>query len=69
MEQLNNDLRNLYSSEFKHVIYIVTGDGYSHNYVSFLCGDISEFFRLGYNFFMSRATMNLKIIYLKDMKI
>jgi hypothetical protein len=45
VEQLNNDLRNLYSSEFKHVIYIVTGDGYSHNYMSSLSGDISEFFR------------------------
>ncbi len=66
IEQFTNDVRSLYSSEFKHVIYIVTGTGYSHNNMSSLSRDISEYLRLGHYFFMSRATMNLKIIYVKE---
>ena len=62
------DFRNLYSSEFKHVIYIYTEDCCINYDVLYLSDDRKAFYSLGHYIFLSRATINFKIIYVKDMK-
>ena len=62
----NSGYKDLYSSEFKRVIYVVDGD-FSIRHDSSFSMFIDP--RLDHYLPMSRATMNLKIIYVKEIKI